>query len=368
MFCPKRTGFLPVLWVKFEAGLSDAEKAAFAKLKTPSERLEFVLDQPRINSEQEDGLLRGLKEPICGKKSAESSAEKREAGNAAFYDARFPQALILYSLAVFQAPHTGKGSECLALGLANRSACLQKLGLHDLALTDIEQAIRAGYPESKVFKLYERQAECFSALGLYSKAMTAYQRAHKLSAKAKLPPEKAKTLRENFANKFKALKAKPCDEPKEDKKASEFREIELKEPNPLFPATHRGVEIRYEEHRGRYAVASEDIPMGTTIVHDRPRLFYLYPEKWGTNCQNCFRVVRAATPCPKYLIVHLPGGSEAVHKPSQLSFSAAQRSASARRSVWTKPASTGSSAASTASWPRAGSTATPTSRSGGWPC
>ena len=302
MFCPKRTGFLPVLWVKFEAGLSEDEKATFSKLNTPVERLDFVLDQPRISSEQEDGLFQGLKEPIHGQKSAEASAEKREAGNVAFYDGRFSQALILYSLAVFQAPHAGKGSECLALGLANRSACLQKLQMHDLALTDIDQAIKAGYPESKVFKLYERQAECLSALGLYSKAMTGYQMAHKLSAKAKLPPEKAKTLRENFANKFKALKAKPCDEPKVDKKATEFKEVELKSPNPLFPATHQGVAIRYEEHRGRFAVATEDIPMGTTIVHERPRLFHLYPEKWGTNCQNCFKIVRAATPCPKYWI------------------------------------------------------------------
>ncbi len=39
------------------------------------------------------------------------------------------------------------------------------------------------------------------------------------------------------------------------------------------------VEIRYEQGRGRFAVAREDIPMGTTVMHEQPITYSLYPEK-----------------------------------------------------------------------------------------
>ncbi len=40
--------------------------------------------------------------------------------------------------------------DCFALALANRSACLQRLGSHRHAISDIDLALASGYPENKV--------------------------------------------------------------------------------------------------------------------------------------------------------------------------------------------------------------------------
>lgn len=44
-----------------------------------------------------------------------------------------------------------------------------------------------------------------------------------------------------------------------------------------YPAAHKAVEILYEDHRGRFAVAAEDIELGTTIVKENPITYALHP-------------------------------------------------------------------------------------------
>ena len=74
----------------------------------------------------------------------------------------------MYSSAVFTAL---LDLQDLALALASHSACFQKLGGHEglnLSLRDIQLAlVTSKYPEDKAFKLYERQGECYPALGIY---------------------------------------------------------------------------------------------------------------------------------------------------------------------------------------------------------
>ena len=45
----------------------------------------------------------------------------------------------------------------------------------DTALADIDLAVASGYPESKVFKLHERKAECLEAMGRPDEAAEAYR-------------------------------------------------------------------------------------------------------------------------------------------------------------------------------------------------
>lgn len=71
------------------------------------------------------------------------------------------------------------------------------------------------------------------------------------------------------------------------------------DPNEVFEGTHAAIEIRYEEGRGRFAVASEDIPMGTTLIRERPLTYTLNPDRFGTHCQHCFKPIRGVVPCPK---------------------------------------------------------------------
>jgi hypothetical protein len=45
-------------------------------------------------------------------------------------------------------------------------------------------------------------------------------------------------------------------------------------------------------------VASKDIDMGTIIIRETPLTFALNPDKYGTHCQHCFKMIRGVVPCP----------------------------------------------------------------------
>ena len=47
--------------------------------------------------------------------------------------------------------------------------------------------------------------------------------------------------------------------------------------SPTYPSAHTSIEIRYEPGRGRYGVAADDIPLGTTLIKETPITFALHP-------------------------------------------------------------------------------------------
>jgi len=63
-----------------------------------------------------------------------------------------------------------------------------------------------------------------------------------------------------------------------------------------FPAAHKSVEIVYENQRGRFGVAVDDIDLGTTIIKEDPITYALHPVSFiesrkivsGTNCLVSF--------------------------------------------------------------------------------
>ncbi|CAB4068177.1 unnamed protein product [Lepeophtheirus salmonis] len=181
--------------------------------------------------------------PLYGVKSDKKSAHHRGIGNSYFYEKDYSNSLLQYSLAVFIASF---GSIDFTLALANRSAVFQKLSLFEESLVDIDFCLQCGsYPKEKVFKLYERQAEIYETMILRD---------------AKIPDniESNKKIR-NIT--------KPCED-----------------------TTNKGLEMQYEEGRGRYMVANRDIQPGETIILETPGSFSLHPKKFGTHCLNCFKI------------------------------------------------------------------------------
>ena len=61
--------------------------------------------------------------------------------------------------------------------LANRSLVLHQVGQHRAALHDIKRSLECGYPQSSAYKLYSRQASCFSSLGQQEVAARCLERA-----------------------------------------------------------------------------------------------------------------------------------------------------------------------------------------------
>ena len=71
----------------------------------------------------------------------------------------------------------------------------------------------------------------------------------------------------------------------------------MQERSEYFESAHAAVEIRYEPGRGRYAIAAQDIPLGTVLFREKPLTQTLNPEKFGTHCQHCFKAIRGVIPC-----------------------------------------------------------------------
>ena len=47
-----------------------------------------------------------------------------------------------------------------------------------------------------------------------------------------------------------------------------------------FPVANESISVRYQKGRGRYVVAQEDIPVGTTLVVEQPVTWALHPDRF----------------------------------------------------------------------------------------
>ncbi|CAL4236288.1 unnamed protein product, partial [Meganyctiphanes norvegica] len=63
----------------------------------------------------------------------------------------------------------------LALGYANRAAVLYELKQFKKSITDIDFALKYGYPQKMQYKLAERKAKCLIALKKHQEAKTLLQ-------------------------------------------------------------------------------------------------------------------------------------------------------------------------------------------------
>ena len=50
-----------------------------------------------------------------------------------------------------------------------------------------------------------------------------------------------------------------------------------------FPVANESISVRYQKGRGRYMVAEEDIPVGTTLVVEQPVTWALHPDRFLFN-------------------------------------------------------------------------------------
>lgn len=241
-----------------------------------------------------------IKEFYPEKKPLESKA-KKDYGNKAYQAGKDLDALYLYSQAIITCPVGADGkSRELAILLANRSAVLFSLKAFPLALDDIELAFEMGYPDDLAFKLYDRRAKCLLPFKRMSEAEAAYKLALQYLDKAKkLPEEKKKKTQKDILQALNFFKNAP-----ESMRRDEAMDIHL-EPelpdmphkNPLYPVMSDAVTFKYEDARGRFAIASRDIIVGEVLTVEKAIVSHMLPEYMGKNCSHCFKSMKAPLPC-----------------------------------------------------------------------
>jgi len=241
-----------------------------------------------------------IKEFYPEKKPLESKA-KKDYGNKAYQAGKDLDALYLYSQAIITAPvgKDGKSRE-LAMILANRSAVLFSLKAFDLALDDIELAFQMGYPDDLAYKLYDRRAKSLLPFKRMKEAEAAYKQALQFLDKAKkLDKDKKLQVQKDIMQALNFFKNAPTsmkNEPELDVHPKPDVPT-IPKTNPLYPVMSDAVNFKYEEDRGRFAVASRDITVGEVVTVEKAVVSHMLPEYMGRNCTHCFKSMKAPLPC-----------------------------------------------------------------------
>ncbi|XP_021934580.1 SET and MYND domain-containing protein 4 isoform X2 [Zootermopsis nevadensis] len=272
----------------------------FALLRTDEERLRACYEL----GDCVHGVLQNVQE-LYRKKSAPLSAQKRREAER-YLDAGDPrQALLLCNHAVIRAPPTGADPSVdeglsLTLGLAVRSESLLQLEEHEACLSDIQLAIREGFPLHRRYELYWRMGRSYRELGQVPKARVSLQLALTLleESKDKIGPLEAISSSVRLQNEASQLGMEQL--------PRQLEATPIKGPtvptvsrgrNPDMPSASRLVTVTSSPEQGRYAVATGRIATGDTVVVEAPYAACLLPDMFGTHCHHCFVRLLAPVGC-----------------------------------------------------------------------
>lgn len=109
-----------------------------------------------------------LREPKSNKKAC----SYRSMANVRFLNKDYVSALREYNMSIMSAE---PNSEDYAFALANRSAALYHLEEYNDSIRDIHRALANNYPNTKSYKLYEREIKCLKNIGKISEAKSKFE-------------------------------------------------------------------------------------------------------------------------------------------------------------------------------------------------
>ena len=147
--------------------------------------------------------------------------------------------------------HKGKD---FSLAVANRSAALMRLGHLKLALNDVNLAINSGYPKDLKYKLLDRKIKLLKLIGDKFDQDKIKEEYIEAVNDSKLTPDK----KEKVINEFGVIATNETICLNVNNKLLCHQ---LQNSHPLLPTLSRDVEIKYDEKRGRFAVAKRCVEL-----------------------------------------------------------------------------------------------------------
>ena len=135
-------------------------------------------------------------------------------------------------------------------------------------MDDISLALQSGYPDDLAYKLYERRAKINASLKDVDGACESYKLAIKyVDVASKINEEKKRKLKQEFLRSLKFFQDTPQsvrENLKKALKASQVETLTVENPNPQYPSLSQSVSFKYEQGRGRFAVATKDIEVNSS--------------------------------------------------------------------------------------------------------
>ena len=154
--------------------------------------------------------------------------------------------------------------------------------------------------QEEMLKLYDRKAKCLIAFKQMADAGEAYKLALKYVDKAtKLSKDRKTQVQREIIHALSFYKSAPAHLTKNQDVEMEVKADvpDIPNRNKLYPVMSDAVNFKYEEGRGRYAVASKDITVGEVVTVEKAIVSHMLPEYMGKNCSHCFKTMKAPMPC-----------------------------------------------------------------------
>lgn len=288
-----------------DQGNVEETSSNFRKLKSDFDRVEFLLQLDLVS----DIIQLPLKPDADGIKSLTRSQQLRNEGNKCFQKKNYVTALQKYTECLASSPwpsqdmgDAGSADNCLSLGYANRSAVLLHLDEHQLALQDVDNAFKHGYPKELAYKLHQRKARCLIALGRQAEAVPSLVAGVTALKDAQLDAKKLVQWKTDLQKEIDECGNESVDA---GKRISVFDSTSCDKnlpgvvdgKNATFSSLSSACNVRYEPDRGRFIVATRDILPGEVLLIEKPYASILLADHYGDHCYHCFKHTLAPYPC-----------------------------------------------------------------------
>lgn len=268
-------------------------KQKLSSCQSNLERFELIWNDDNLRTELEERYKKDL--ASCNQKlksrvgkSISESKRMRDLGNKSFKNNEFIEALKYYTQSIKYAPYPSEDvkDDSLALALANRSAALYSLTRYRLCLSDIDLAIKYGYPENNMFKLMIRKVKCLHILSVWVNGVEQIKDNLRLMLKSRDTKEFVKT---EIQNMFDFLEqTQPEDLEKDELDVIDETTMKISNVSKTLSQAADCVEMSYDNDKGRYLMTNKDVSFGRLLVAETPFVCNLAPHNRDRYCYNCF--------------------------------------------------------------------------------
>lgn len=270
---------------------------------------------------------------IPAEKSSADANRLRIRGNESYKGNHFERALEFYNLSIMSAPHPvldvttdpvaegdkednlylppsvetkryggtdGEDSKCLAMGYANRSAVLYKLDLYERCLSDIDLAMKYGYPAVLQETLETRKRKCLNYMMFVSPVNDSSEQDTANDDNETLELKPSPDLNELLLATLQiSLRREECPSLTKlftRKVPHEFPKVE--QPHPNIPALSSAVKVSHDPYKGRGLFATRDIRPGEVIGVEKAYCVSADVDRLWSYCSMCLSLCIDPLPCP----------------------------------------------------------------------
>lgn len=181
----------------------------------------------------------------------------------------------------------------MSILISNRSATYYELGEYKKVFNDIDYMAEIGsYPKHLQYKIWLRKAKCYDALQNEQYSEEAYSHVFECLKQSNMDEKGIEAKIEEIE---KSRKNKPTSPPKRD--IVLYTNPDIFTGGDEYISAHSKIGFLQDSYQGRYAVATDHIPVGTIIVQERPHCSVVDANHALTNCQHCFNSTSQPIAC-----------------------------------------------------------------------